>query len=220
MVLFAWPAAKLVAKTNSSTKTTVVTKTTGHPEKATTAVAVHQTAKPKPAAKAEKVPKAPHANTRRVSGDYYWTATTGNGMTDIGLIRSVQCPPLEQPEYVFLPRICDALFLASIGKASNRTTGAAMDFLQKCDARNRLSADRSTSQNSFRPAAQADRTNSSGIETDGTRAKRLTFAEDFMLEHSHPGLHITRPGFQPVLKPRPGNRNSRPNVLGFLLEAS
>jgi len=30
------------------------------------------TAKPKPAAKLEKIPKAPHANTSWVSGDYYW----------------------------------------------------------------------------------------------------------------------------------------------------
>jgi hypothetical protein len=72
MVLFAWPAANLVAQTNSSTKAAVAAKTTGHPEKATTAVAVHQTAKPKPAAKLEKIPKAPHANTSWVSGDYYW----------------------------------------------------------------------------------------------------------------------------------------------------
>jgi len=72
MVLFAWPAANLVAQTNSSTKAAVAAKTTGHPEKSTTAVAVHQTAKPKPAAKLEKIPKAPHANTSWVSGDYYW----------------------------------------------------------------------------------------------------------------------------------------------------
>jgi hypothetical protein len=72
MVLFAWPAANLVAQTNSSTKAAVATKTTGHPEKSTTAVAVHQTAKTKPAAKLEKIPKAPHENTSWVSGDYYW----------------------------------------------------------------------------------------------------------------------------------------------------
>jgi hypothetical protein len=65
-----------------------------------------------------------------------------------------------------------------------------MDFLQKCDASNRLSSNRNTSQNSFRPVSQADRTNSSLIEPDGTKVKRLTFAEDFMLEHSHSGQHI------------------------------
>jgi len=65
-----------------------------------------------------------------------------------------------------------------------------MDFLQQSDARNRLSSGRNTSQNSFRPASLADRTNSSRIEPDGVRAKRLTFSEDFMLEHSHSGRHI------------------------------
>ena len=67
-----------------------------------------------------------------------------------------------------------------------------MDFLQKCDASNRLSSNRNTSQNSFRPVSQADRTNSSLIEPDGTKVKRLTFAEDFMLEHSHSGQHTQR----------------------------
>jgi hypothetical protein len=33
MVQFAWPAANLVAQTNSSTKAVVATKTTGHPER-------------------------------------------------------------------------------------------------------------------------------------------------------------------------------------------
>ena len=71
MALLAWPATDLVAQTDSSSKPNVVTKGTGHPEKQTTAVAVHTT-KPKPAPKAEKVPKATRANTSWVPGDYYW----------------------------------------------------------------------------------------------------------------------------------------------------
>jgi hypothetical protein len=71
MALLAWPATDLVAQTDSSSKPNVVTKSTGHPEKQTTAVAVHTT-KPKPAPKAEKVPKATRANTSWVPGDYYW----------------------------------------------------------------------------------------------------------------------------------------------------
>ena len=59
-----------------------------------------------------------------------------------------------------------------------------MGHLQECDARNRLSAGRNKSQSSFSPVGHADRTNSSGIEPDGTKAKKPTFAEDFMLEHS------------------------------------
>ena len=71
MALLAWPATDLVAQTDSSSKPNVVTKRTGHTEKQTTAVAVHTT-KPKPAPKAEKVPKATRANTSWVPGDYYW----------------------------------------------------------------------------------------------------------------------------------------------------
>jgi hypothetical protein len=70
-VLLAWPATDLVAQTET-VKPKVVTKSTGHPEKQTTAVAVHQTTKPKPASKAEEVPKAPRASTSWVPGDYYW----------------------------------------------------------------------------------------------------------------------------------------------------
>ena len=51
-VLIALPATALVAQTASSVKPKVVVKATGHPEKETAAVAVHQTAKPKPAPKA------------------------------------------------------------------------------------------------------------------------------------------------------------------------
>jgi hypothetical protein len=70
-VLLAWPATDLAAQTESSVKPKVVTKSTGHPEKQTIAVAVHTT-KPKPASKAEKVPKATRVSTSWVPGDYYW----------------------------------------------------------------------------------------------------------------------------------------------------
>ena len=70
-VLLALPATDLVAQTASSAKPKVVMKAKGHPEKETTAVAVHQTTKPKPALKAEKVP-APRAGYSWVPGDYSW----------------------------------------------------------------------------------------------------------------------------------------------------
>jgi len=66
-----------------------------------------------------------------------------------------------------------------------------MPLLKQCDARNRLSAGRIKSQHSYRPAEQVDRASSSVVEMDRTRANRLTFAEDFLLEHSHSGRHIT-----------------------------
>ncbi len=70
-VLFALPLTGAWAQTDSAAKPNLVTKSTGHPEKQTKAVAVHTT-KPKPAPKAEKIPKATRANTSWVPGDYYW----------------------------------------------------------------------------------------------------------------------------------------------------
>jgi hypothetical protein len=45
-------------------------------------------------------------------------------------------------------------------------------------------------QQSFRPAGQADRAGASWSEPEGAGANRLTFAEDFMLEHSGACLQI------------------------------
>lgn len=66
-----------------------------------------------------------------------------------------------------------------------------MSLAKTSEKRERLSAGRTRSQHSFRPVNQTDRSNASGIETDGTRPRRLSFAEDFMLEHTNSGLHIT-----------------------------
>jgi hypothetical protein len=65
-----------------------------------------------------------------------------------------------------------------------------MSLAKTSDKRDRLSAGRIRSQHSFRPVSVADRANSSRIETDGARPGRLSFAEDFMLEHTHSGMHI------------------------------
>jgi hypothetical protein len=69
--LLALPATELLAQNETGTKSNVVTKSTSHPEKQTGSVAVHTT-KPKPAPKAEKVPKAISANSSWVPGDYFW----------------------------------------------------------------------------------------------------------------------------------------------------
>jgi hypothetical protein len=66
-----------------------------------------------------------------------------------------------------------------------------MSLLKKCDANKRLPASGNKSQHSFRQVRDADSANPSEIKPDGPWASRLTFAEDFTLEHSHPGLHIT-----------------------------
>ena len=69
-----------------------------------------------------------------------------------------------------------------------------MGHLKGCEASNRVCAGRSRSQNSYRPAGQFDRINSTETEPDRITAKRPTFAEDFMLEHSHSGLLIALMG--------------------------
>jgi len=69
--------------------------------------------------------------------------------------------------------------------------GAAMSILKKCDAKNHLSAIRNRSRHSLRPPGQADRAKPSEIKPDGLRASRLTFVEDFIREHSLPGVHIS-----------------------------
>jgi hypothetical protein len=66
-----------------------------------------------------------------------------------------------------------------------------MSPLKKCDTNDHPSASRNKSRHSFRPAAQADVANPSEIKPDRQRAISLTFVEDFILEHSLPGLHIT-----------------------------
>jgi hypothetical protein len=72
-----------------------------------------------------------------------------------------------------------------------------MSLLKKCDADNRLSASRNESQHSIGPARDADKANSPEIKPGGPRTSRLTFIEDFIQEHSHPGpgRHITASEF-------------------------
>ena len=66
-----------------------------------------------------------------------------------------------------------------------------MSLLKKCDANNRPPASRNKSQRSFGPVRHANRANSAEIKPDGPWASRLTFVEDFTLEHSLPGMQIT-----------------------------
>ncbi len=65
-----------------------------------------------------------------------------------------------------------------------------MDTLKKCDAVNRLSAGRSKNQRSFRAVKQTDCAVVTVVGPDGARAARLTFTEDFMMEHSATGLPV------------------------------
>jgi hypothetical protein len=96
-----------------------------------------------------------------------------------------------QPVFPFSPSAFQASLQTSIFQVRNRTTGVAMNLLKKCDGKDLLSASRNKSLHSLRPVGQADRANPSEIKPDGTRASRLTFVEDFTLEHSLPGVDIT-----------------------------
>jgi hypothetical protein len=69
-----------------------------------------------------------------------------------------------------------------------------MGHLKECEARDCLSAGRKKSHNSFRPAAEADHSNSSGTKLEGASERKSTFAEDFMLEHSNSSLFIAMIG--------------------------
>lgn len=59
-----------------------------------------------------------------------------------------------------------------------------MDTYKKCDTRNRLPSSRDKGPRSFKAA--------DGIER--TYSNRLTFAEDFMMEHSSTGLRFSAVG--------------------------
>ena len=59
-----------------------------------------------------------------------------------------------------------------------------MSLPEKRVVKNRPSPSRNKRRRSFGPVGQAGRANSSGIKLDRPWAGRLTFVEDFILEHS------------------------------------
>jgi len=73
-----------------------------------------------------------------------------------------------------------------------------MGILKISGIKNHLSAGSNTCRHSPRPVGQAARAhlraNSFEIEPDGTRAGKLTFAEDFTREHSLSGLRVASIG--------------------------
>lgn len=90
-----------------------------------------------------------------------------------------------------------------------------MSLAKKSEKRERLSAGRSRSQHSFRPASQADSANSSGIELDESRAGRQSFAEDFMLEHTHSSLRIAFIGIAGKSATAPREQHKSAQCYGF-----
>ena len=92
--------------------------------------------------------------------------------------------------FPFSPLAFQALPQTSAVQARNRTTGAAMSLLKECVANNRLPARCARSWHPVRPAGQPCAANSSQIERDAPWAGKLTFVEDFTLEHSLFGPHF------------------------------
>jgi hypothetical protein len=90
-----------------------------------------------------------------------------------------------------------------------------MSLAKKCDTRDRLSTGRNRSQHSFRPVGHTDRASSSGIEADGAGANRQSFAEDFLLEHTHPSLRITVIGMSGNSGSMPREQNQSAQCYGF-----
>ena len=64
-----------------------------------------------------------------------------------------------------------------------------MSVSKKCDTNGRLSANRNEGRRSSRRATQHDAAISLEIRRERPRPSELTFAEDFMLEHSYPSPH-------------------------------
>jgi hypothetical protein len=62
-----------------------------------------------------------------------------------------------------------------------------MGLLRKCDANDHLSASRNMSRRSFWPTVRTDKANPPEIKPDKLRTSKLTFIEDFTLEHSLSG---------------------------------
>jgi len=71
---------------------------------------------------------------------------------------------------------------------------------------------------SFRPEDQTKVADPSWVEPDRTRAQRLTFAEDFLLEHSLSGVDIVKVEISGSTRFSPKERDQRKaNLLISLL---
>ena len=93
--------------------------------------------------------------------------------------------------FLFSPPAFKALPQTSTVQLRNRTTGAEMILSKKCNANDRLPASPNNRRQSSRSVGLAGRANSSDVKPDQRRAVRLTFFEDFTLEHSLHGVQIT-----------------------------
>ena len=65
-----------------------------------------------------------------------------------------------------------------------------MSLANQSDKRERLSAGRPRSKHYFRPSHQVDSAAPSQAERNESNTERPSFAEDFMMEHTHTSLRI------------------------------
>jgi hypothetical protein len=90
-----------------------------------------------------------------------------------------------------------------------------MNLVKKCDTRTHLSPGRNKTQHTPRRTGQAEKANASAMEPDRIRPIRRTFAEDFMLEHSHPGLQIAAIGISGISGAAPQESQKPTQCFGF-----
>jgi hypothetical protein len=90
-----------------------------------------------------------------------------------------------------------------------------MGFANSCDTRSRLSASRSKSQHTLRPVGPVDRSNSSTNAGGSSPKDRPTFAEDFMLEHSHGQVQFTLIGLSASCEAVPKAMQNSAQSYGF-----
>jgi hypothetical protein len=108
-----------------------------------------------------------------------------------------------------------ASFQTGVIQASNRTGRAAMSILKNYDARARFSVGRSKSQHPCRSAGQPGKVNSSGAGPEKTQVNRLTFAEDFTLEHCRSGRRIAMIGIWGGAETAPKEPQPSTQSFGF-----
>jgi len=90
-----------------------------------------------------------------------------------------------------------------------------MSSPKEYESADRLSTGRNRVHRSFRQSGQAERIAASGVEPSEISTKQSTFAEDFMLEHSHSGLHIDLTGILASARTAPREPQQSTQSFGF-----
>jgi hypothetical protein len=90
-----------------------------------------------------------------------------------------------------------------------------MSILKNLDKRARFSVGRGKSQHPCRSAGQSGKVNSYGAVPGKTLVNRLTFAEDYTLEHCRSGRRIAVIGIWGGAETAPKEREPSPQSFGF-----